>query len=115
MISKVVDELTSKTTNNPNANTFVLKMFSTKVGEGLYTQEVNGFRSVKHADSIIKFYGSYIHGDASNILLEYADMGTLEEYFKKESPPSRGVDIIKFWESLFQLTKGLKAIHSVRE
>jgi serine/threonine protein kinase len=70
---------------------------------------------VKHADSIIKYYGSYTHGNEFNILLEYADKGTLEEYFQTESPPSRGGDIIKFWENLFQLIKGLKAIHSVRE
>jgi serine/threonine protein kinase len=60
-------------------------------------------------------YGSYIHGDNYNIILEYADKGTLEEYFRRESPPSRGGDIIKFWEGLFQLIKGLKAIHSARE
>jgi serine/threonine protein kinase len=70
---------------------------------------------VRNTDSIIKFYGSYIHGDEFNILLEYADKGTLEEYFKNESPPGRGVDIIKFWEALFQLIKALKTIHSVRE
>lgn len=50
-----------------------------------------------------------------NIILEYADKGSLEDYFRNESAPSRGVDIIKFWESMFQLIKGLKAIHSVRE
>jgi serine/threonine protein kinase len=101
--------------NNPNANTFVLKSYPTKEGEGQYTEEVNGFRSIRHADSIIKFYGSYIHGDRSNIILEFADKGSLEEYFQSETPPSRGVDIIRFWEGLFQLIKGLKAIHSVRE
>jgi serine/threonine protein kinase len=96
-------------------NTFVLKRYPTKVGESYYTQEVNGFRSVRHADSIIKFYGSYIHGDASNVLLEFADKGSLEDYFQTETPPSRGVDIIKFWDGLFQLIKGVKAVHSVRK
>lgn len=76
---------------------------------------MNGFRSVKHVDSIIRFYGSYIHGDESNVILEHADKGSLEEYFKNETPPSRGLDIIKFWENLFQLIKALKAVHSVRE
>lgn len=50
-----------------------------------------------------------------NIILEYADKGSLEDFFRNESAPSRGIDIIKFWESMFQLIKGLKAIHSVRE
>src|SRR6266536_561883 len=101
--------------NNPNANTFLLKRYRTKEGEAHYKQEVDGFRSVKHADSIIRFYGSYKQGDEFNVLLEFADKGSLEECFQRESPPSRGVDIIKFWENLFQLIKGLKAIHSVRE
>jgi len=101
--------------NNPNANTFLLKRYLTKEAEGHYTQEANGFRSVRNADSIIRFYGSYIHGDEFNILLEFADRGSLEGYFQRETPPSHGVDIIKFWEGLFELIKGLKAIHSVRE
>lgn len=94
---------------------YVLKRYPNKDGEGDYKAEVNGFRSVRSAGSIIKFYGSYIHGDEFNILLEYGDRGSLEEYFKRETPPSRGLDIIKFWEAMFKLIEGLKVIHSVRE
>ncbi|KAH6674263.1 hypothetical protein B0J14DRAFT_35422 [Halenospora varia] len=103
----------SKGKDTAKTNTFVLKRYP-KMAEIDYKQEVNGFRSVKQSESIIKFYGSFIQGDDYNILLEFADRGSLEQYFEKESPPSRGVDIIKFWEALFQLIKGLKAIHSVR-
>jgi len=76
---------------------FILKRYSGKENERFYRDEINGFRSVKHADSIARFYGSYIHGDTFNTLLEFGDKGTLEDYFKREAPPSRGVDIIKFW------------------
>jgi serine/threonine protein kinase len=93
---------------------FLLKQFP-KESERYYRDEINGFRSVKHADSIVRFYGSYIHGDTFNTIFEFADKGTLEEYFSKETPPSRGQDIVHFWEGLFQLIKGLKAIHSVRQ
>jgi serine/threonine protein kinase len=93
----------------------LLKRYPNKEGEPHYNEKINGFRSVRQADSIIKFYGSYIHGNNYNILLEFADEGSLEEYFRRESPPSRGIDIIKFWEGLFQLIKGLKTIHSARE
>lgn len=98
-----------------DANTFLMKRYPTPESRAQYDEEVNGFRSVKQVSSIIRLYGSYSHGDECNILLEYADKGTLEEYFKNETPPSRAADIIKFWENLFQLIKGLKAIHSVRE
>lgn len=49
------------------------------------------------------------------MLLEYADKGSLEDFFQSETPPSHGGEIIKFWEGLFLLIKGLKAIHSVQE
>ena len=100
--------------NNNNPNIFILKRYLTKDAEEAYYQEVNGFRNLRHCESIISFYGSYIHGDEYNILLEFADKGSLEEYFKKETPPSRGEDIIKFWDHLFQLIKAMKAIHSNR-
>jgi len=77
-----------------------------------YRQEVKNFSTSRHSESIIRFHGSYIHGDSYNILLEYADKGSLEEYFQKQTPPSRGRDIIKFWDGLFQLIKALIAIHS---
>lgn len=104
-----------KSAGNPNADTYVLKSFPAKEGENDYRNEVNGYRSVRNADSIIRLYGSCIHGDTLNLLLEFADKGTLEDYFKTQSPPSRGPDIVKFWEGLFQLIKALKAVHSVRQ
>jgi serine/threonine protein kinase len=99
--------------NNTNPNTFILKRYLTKDAEDHYKQEVSGFSHLKHPESIIGFYGSYTHGADYNILLEFADKGSLEEYFQTETPPSRGGDIIKFWDGLFQLIKGLKAIHSI--
>jgi serine/threonine protein kinase len=83
--------IVDKSTDNPNIDTFILKRYPTFEGEGPYKEEVNGFRSVKHSDSINRCYGSYIHGNEFNMLLEYADKGSLEEYFQRESPPSRVV------------------------
>ena len=93
---------------------FILKRYPNKDSESDYQAEVNGFRSIKSAESVIKFYGSYIYGDEFNILLEYADKGSLDVYFQTETPPSRGSDIIKFWASMFKLIEGLKVIHNVR-
>jgi serine/threonine protein kinase len=98
--------------NNTNPNVFILKRYVTKDTEEHYNQEVRGFNALRHPESIIGFYGSYIHGDDYNILLEFADKGSLKEYFQRETPPSRGDDIIKFWARLFELIKALKAIHS---
>lgn len=95
-------------------NTFVLKRYATKSSKHQYKDEVNGFRSVKQEDSITNFYGSYIQGDFCYVLLQFPDKGSLEDYFQNEAPPSRGVDIVKFWGRMFQLIRGLKTIHSVR-
>lgn len=48
------------------------------------------------------------------MLLEYADRGTLEQYFKSVQPPSSGEDTIKFWRGLFKTLGALVAIHSVQ-
>ena len=37
---------------------------------------------------------------------------TLEDYFRTQTPPSRGVEIVGFWESLFCLLDELKGFHA---
>ncbi|KAK0102741.1 hypothetical protein ONS95_006339 [Cadophora gregata] len=38
--------------------------------------------------------------------------GTLEDYFRIRTPPSRGAEIIRFWEALFDLLGELKGCHT---
>jgi len=63
--------------------------------------------------NIIGFYGNFTRGDSYNILLEYADEGTLESYFEKQAPPRDGEEVIKFWERLFKMIDALRGIHEV--
>jgi hypothetical protein len=63
---------------------------------------------------LIAFHGSFQQCGTYNVLLEYADCGTLEDYFAKTYPPSSGEDIITFWERLFNVIKALSKIHDVR-
>jgi len=62
---------------------------------------------------VIGFYGSYRQGISYNVILEYANKGTLEEYFRVTAPPVKGEDIINFWTGLFKIIKGLKSIHDI--
>lgn len=55
-----------------------------------------------------------MQGETRNIILEYADKGTLEQYFQTVEPPDSGEDILKFWESMFRPVKALMAIHKVK-
>jgi serine/threonine protein kinase len=64
-------------------------------------------------DHIIDFLGSYEQGDTRCILLEYADIGTLDDYFRTFAPPTSEKDIIQFFICLFDLLKGLYAVHQL--
>ncbi|POS83482.1 hypothetical protein EPUL_005310 [Erysiphe pulchra] len=99
---------------NPNSNTFMIKSYSTTQAYNPYTKQVNAFRCIKNADGVLKFFGSFEYRDQSHILLEFADKGTLNDFFRTEAPPTRGDQIIDFWDNILQLIKGLKAIQSVK-
>jgi hypothetical protein len=49
-----------------------------------------------------------------NILLEYADRGTLEDYLQSTDPPTTGEEIFKFWGALFNIIQALDLIHNVQ-
>jgi serine/threonine protein kinase len=88
-----------------------------KDAETYYNNEVRAFRQLKMFNgsntNIIGFYGSYIHGDTFNVILEFADRGSLARYLKETTPPSSGGDIINFWSSLFEVIPALISIHDV--
>jgi len=61
--------------------------------------------------SIIGLHGSFVQNDTYNLVLEYANKGTLEDYFRTTAPPYSGDDVIKFWRGLFSVLYALKVIH----
>lgn len=63
---------------------------------------------------MIGFYGSFKQDNTYNVILEYADKGNLEQYFRTVSPPTREEDKIKFWERLFNLAKALVQMHGMQ-
>jgi serine/threonine protein kinase len=96
-----------------SAGIFALKTYITAEAKNYYDNEVTAFHKLRRTPNIIEFYGSYVYGDSFNILLEFADKGDLERYFREETEPKSGKDIIKFWRSIFMLTKALAGIHEV--
>lgn len=101
------------------ANTFIIKTYHhTRSAEKYYRNEIEAFRKLnpnrESIPFIIEYYGSFIKGEKSfNIILEFADQGTLENYFQNQQPPTTGVDIHNFWKGLFQLIRALMTIHEV--
>lgn len=80
-----------------------------------YESEVEAYNKLRIAmknQHIITFYGHYTHMDTCNIVMELADEGNLEEYFKNR-PPSESKDITKFWTNLLGILNALHAIHNI--
>ena len=99
-----------------NNTVFVLKRYCTKDAENDYNTEVDAFRKMRsptNSVNIIGFYGSFVQEETYNVLLEFADKGTLEDYFQNTPPPSSGEDIVKLWRGLFDILNALVMIHSM--
>ncbi|OCL14632.1 kinase-like protein [Glonium stellatum] len=100
-----------------STNIFVLKTFKPNDLVDSYEKEVRAFLALQSNTTrdpcIIGFYGSYIHGDSCNLILEYANEGTLGDYLQKYPPPTTRQDIYRFWNGLLGLIKALKAIHCI--
>jgi serine/threonine protein kinase len=67
----------------------------------------------RHADiseNLVQFYGSWTQGQTHNILLEYADGGTLADFFRCGHPTSKE-DRLKFWNNLLRLLEPIGRIH----
>jgi serine/threonine protein kinase len=101
-----------------HANTYVLKTYRSRDAKEHYTSELKAFRALipggALGKSIIGFHGSFVQDGSYNILLEYADRGTLEQYLGNTPPPTTGEDVCRFWNGLFNVIKALKLIHDVQ-
>ena len=59
---------------------------------------------------VIAFHGCFSHGPRFGILLEYAPLGNLEEFFQEYEPPSGMEDILDLWISYFRLLSTLNCL-----
>lgn len=96
---------------------YVLKRYSTIEAERYFESELDAFRTINLGGSgennLIGFYGTFEQHGMYNVLLEFADHGTLLDYFQT-APPVRPEDIQTFWRNLLGLIKTLDAIHKSR-
>jgi len=60
----------------------------------------------------VGYYGSFVVKDSFNLILEYADKGDLDSYFRKNKQPTAPRDIFRFWKAFFRLIYGLLKIHN---
>ena len=96
-------------------NTFVLKTYRDAEAEQNYKAERDAYMKLrwgkKPSEHIVAYYGSFIHGNSYNIILEYADQGTLEKFMRKTKSPSSPEETLLLWDRLLNVTHGLMTIH----
>lgn len=119
-ISSSASQVTYRNQKPPDVNphTFVLKTFENEIPDGKeqYDQELKSFASILHAGNdpnIVSFFGSFKHGDTFNILLEYANEGTLEDLMQNKQPPTSPGDLHELWGALLRLLQGLTTLHNL--
>ncbi|KAL8837659.1 MAG: hypothetical protein Q9176_005576 [Flavoplaca citrina] len=98
-----------------SSNTFALKTYRTPDAKQYFENERNAFIQLRYGgkppENIIAFYGSFIRGGTYNIILEYADRGTLDDYMKNTPEPKTVIEIISFWGNFLASMGGLVQIH----
>ena len=108
-----------QTSNAQPVCSFVVKTYRGREAEEYYTIERKAYMKLKTdgqpAPNIVGFRGSFVRNDTYNLILEYADKGTLEDFMKINQPPSDGQEIFTLWKQLFGLFRGLGMIHYVEK
>ena len=96
-------------------NTFVLKTYRDAEAQQNYKAERDAYVKLRWggepSEHIVAYYGSFIHGSSYNIILEYADQGTLEAFMRRTKSPSLPEETLLLWHRLFYVTHGLMTIH----
>ena len=108
--------LTAKQDPNQHAkNIFVVKTYRTPDAKTYFDTERYAFQNLRIArrppPGIIDFYGSFERGHTFNLILEYADSGTLDEHMQQVQAPSSLGDINMFWDRFSDVMRGLMTIH----
>ncbi|KAL8696543.1 MAG: hypothetical protein Q9224_002741 [Gallowayella concinna] len=103
---------------NKTTNTFALKTYRTSEAEKYFRNERNAFDRLRHNGrppaNIIEYYGSFVRDGTYNIILEYADKGTLDDYMENTPEPKSIGDITTLWERFLASMGGLVHIHGTK-
>ncbi|KPI38136.1 uncharacterized protein AB675_1060 [Cyphellophora attinorum] len=80
-----------------------------------FEAEVDAFQKLNNTGekipNLIGCYGAFKQNGSYHVILEYANVGTLEDYFNKVNPPEEKGDVLKLWTNLFDVNNALVKIH----
>lgn len=63
---------------------------------------------------IVGYHCSYEHRGAYYAVFELADKDTLENYMKKNPPPSTNAEIASFWGSMLPIIEAIITLHDMQ-
>ena len=63
-------------------------------------------------DLLLGYYGSFFQDGKFVLILEYADHGSLLQFFREDRPPHDADELVAFWLASCRLLVGLQAIHN---
>lgn len=93
----------------------MLKRYYTSDAKKYYLNEIAAFEMLKDSKdaerAIINYHGSFRLDGTFNILLEYADGGTLEDAFQTTDPPVTTAQETVFWRGMLNICRAIKAVH----
>jgi hypothetical protein len=86
--------------------------------EQSFENEVNVYISLSNtarkdvvSKYFLKYHGSFIQNQKGYILLEYANEGSLLDFFQRQTPPYTREKLHDLWNNLFELLLGLSILH----
>ena len=94
----------------------MMKTYRGKEAQAMYDTEVAAFKHIINAradENFVRFYGGFRHGTSLSIILEYANVGTLDSYFVKVRPPTKSDEIRQFWINLCNVLEGIYGLHGI--
>ncbi|KAL9034527.1 MAG: hypothetical protein Q9214_007005, partial [Letrouitia sp. 1 TL-2023] len=101
--------------HHQHRHTFALKTYRTKDARKYYETESDAFKRLRHNNrppqNIIAFYGGFERENMYNIILEYADGGSLDEFMERTPAPPDSNQLSIFWNQFFNILNGLAIIH----
>jgi serine/threonine protein kinase len=77
-------------------------------------EEALRHQHLRSCPAVVDFHGSFEHGETHYIVLEYADKGSLQNFFATEQPPTKAKEVLAFWERFFELCRALMFVHDTQ-
>ena len=96
---------------------YALKAYENRDGKRWYDVETDAFRKLRRTGlentHMVGYHCSYTHRGRHYVLLEYADMDTLEDFMEKQPPPSMDAESVAFWKSILHVIDAIAQIHDL--